>query len=92
MKTRRARVARATQETRIQVDLRIDGGGRAAVQTGIPFFDHMLTLLARHALLDLVLRCQGDLEVDAHHTVEDCGIALGEAFNRALGEKRGLRR
>jgi imidazoleglycerol-phosphate dehydratase len=92
MKTRQAVVQRATSETRVSVRLNLDGAGRASVQTGIPFFDHMLTLLAKHAVLDLTLRCAGDLEVDAHHTVEDCGLALGQAFARALGDKRGLRR
>lgn len=92
MNKRQARVARTTKETRIVVKLRIDGTGRSAVKTGIPFFDHMLGLFARHAVVDLALRCRGDLEVDAHHTVEDCGITLGEVFGRALGDKRGIRR
>jgi imidazoleglycerol-phosphate dehydratase len=83
---------RVTNETRITLKLDLDGRGRASIRTGIPFLDHMLTLLARHALLDLSLRCRGDLEVDAHHTVEDCGLALGQAFGRALGDKAGLRR
>ena len=90
MAPRRARIKRATTETRIQLDLQIDGRGRAKIRTGIPFFDHMLTLFTRHALVDLSLTCRGDLEVDAHHTVEDCGIALGQAFLQALGDKRGL--
>jgi imidazoleglycerol-phosphate dehydratase len=72
--------------------LNVDGKGKASVRTGIPFFDHMLTLFARHAVVDLSLRCKGDLEVDAHHTVEDCGIVLGQAFRQALGEKKGIRR
>ncbi len=92
MKSRRAAIHRATRETRIAVTLNIDGEGKASVRTGIPFFDHMLTLFARHAVLDLRLRCQGDLAVDAHHTVEDCGIALGQAFAQALGDKKGIRR
>lgn len=92
MKARRARIERATNETRIEAVLRIDGSGKSVVDTGIPFFDHMLALVAKHAVVDLEMRCQGDLEVDAHHTVEDCGIALGQAFARALGEKRGIRR
>jgi len=83
---------RATKETQIAVKLNIDGAGRSSVQTGIPFFDHMLTLFAMHAVVDLYLRCKGDLAVDAHHTVEDCGIALGQAFLRALGDKQGIRR
>ncbi len=92
MKTRQARISRNTKETRITVDLHLDGNGKSQVTTGIPFFDHMLALFARHAVVDLRLRCAGDLEVDAHHTVEDCGIALGQAFARALGDKRGIRR
>jgi imidazoleglycerol-phosphate dehydratase len=89
---RQAQVRRDTKETRIAVKLALDGQGKASVKTGIPFFDHMLALFARHAVVDLSLLCAGDLEVDAHHTVEDCGIALGQAFARALGDKRGLRR
>lgn len=92
MSERRARIDRVTQETRIRIDLVIDGRGHARIHTGIPFFDHMLTLFTRHATVNLQLRCKGDLEVDAHHTVEDCGIALGEAFLKALGDKRGIRR
>src|SRR6185503_5122091 len=83
---------RTTKETAIALTLKVDGRGRARIRTGIPFFDHMLTLFARHAVVDLDLRCHGDLEVDAHHTVEDCGIALGQGFLRALGDKTGLRR
>ena len=89
---RRAQIRRDTKETRILVKLTIDGTGRAAIQTGIPFFDHMLTLFAKHGVLDLELKCDGDLAVDAHHTVEDCGIALGQAFVKALGSKTGIRR
>lgn len=74
------------------VTLRIDGSGKSMIRTGIPFFDHMLTLFAKHAVVDLKLKCAGDLAVDAHHTVEDCGLALGQAFATALGEKRGIRR
>ncbi len=92
MKSRTAQIKRATKETRITVKLNIDGKGKASIRTGIPFFDHMLTLFAKHATVDLQLSCKGDLEVDAHHTVEDCGIALGQAFAAALGEKRGIRR
>ena len=92
MKLRQARIARNTSETRIAVSLDLDGQGKSSVKTGIPFFDHMLALLAKHATVDLKLRCAGDLQVDAHHTVEDCGIALGQAFATALGDKRGLRR
>ncbi len=92
MKSRRARVNRLTRETKIVLTLDLDGKGRAGVKTGIAFFDHMLTLFAKHATMDLTLRCRGDLEVDAHHTVEDCGMALGQAFLQALGDKKGLRR
>ncbi len=80
MKLRRAHVRRVTNETRIALNLNLDGKGQASVKTGIPFFDHMLTLFAKHAVVNLRLRCQGDLAVDAHHTVEDCGLALGQAF------------
>ena len=92
MKVRRAQIKRATKETDIRLKLNLDGQGKAAVRTGIPFFDHMLTLFAKHAVMDLELKCAGDLEVDAHHTVEDCGIALGQAFLQAMGDKRGIRR
>jgi imidazoleglycerol-phosphate dehydratase len=81
-----------TGETDIRLDLRIDGRGKGDVRTGIGFLDHMLVAFARHSVCDLKLRCRGDLHVDAHHTVEDCGIALGQAFLAALGDKRGLRR
>ncbi len=92
MKNRQAAIKRFTKETRIQLSLNLDGTGKASIQTGVPFFDHMLTLFAKHAVMDLKLRCDGDLEVDAHHTVEDCGIALGQAFVQALGDKKGIRR
>src|SRR5437867_12692413 len=92
MKPRRAAIQRVTKETRIALKLQPDGKGKSSIQTGIPFFDHMLTLFAKHAVLDLTLRCKGDLAVDAHHTVEDCGIALGQAFAQALGDKKGIRR
>ena len=92
MSQRQARIRRATHETQISLDLNVDGTGKAAIRTGVPFFDHMLTLFAKHAVMDLKLRCKGDLDVDAHHTVEDCGIALGQAFVQALGEKKGIRR
>jgi imidazoleglycerol-phosphate dehydratase len=92
MKLRHAQVKRSTRETQILVKLKIDGGGKASISTGIPFFDHMLLLFTKHSVTDLYLRCEGDLEVDAHHTVEDCGIALGQAFLRALGDKKGMRR
>jgi imidazoleglycerol-phosphate dehydratase len=92
MKNRQAQINRNTKETRIRIKVNLDGSGRASISTGIPFFDHMLTLLAKHAVLDLDLRCKGDLAVDGHHTVEDCGIALGQAFIQALGDKKGIRR
>ena len=89
---RTAAIERKTGETDIAVTLAIDGSGQGQIATGIPFFDHMLTLFARHSLVDLTLRARGDIEVDLHHTVEDAGIALGQAFARALGDKRGIRR
>jgi imidazoleglycerol-phosphate dehydratase len=89
---RSASIHRKTTETDIQIRLNIDGRGRYAVSTGIRFFDHMLELFARHGGFDLDLQARGDLEVDQHHTVEDVGIALGEAFEKALGSKRGILR
>ena len=90
--SRSAKIDRRTSETKIAVELTIDGRGVSAIETKIPFFDHMLTLFARHSLCDLTVRADGDIEVDLHHTVEDTGIALGQAFTQALGDKRGLRR
>jgi|SRR5215471_4740133 len=92
MKQRRAKIRRMTNETRIEINLNIDGIGNASIATGLPFLDHMLSLVAKHAIIDLRVRCKGDLEVDAHHTVEDCGLALGQAFASALGDKAGIRR
>jgi len=92
MMKREAIISRETAETRIRARLNVDGRGKADIRTGIPFFDHMLTLFAKHAVMDLRLRCKGDLAVDAHHTVEDCGLVLGRAFALALGEKQGIRR
>jgi imidazoleglycerol-phosphate dehydratase len=92
MQQRVANLSRETKETRISLSLEIDGRGKSSVKTGIPFFDHMLTLFAKHSVTNLKLRCKGDLEVDAHHTVEDCGLALGQAFRQALGDKKGIRR
>ncbi|MGD0536438.1 MAG: imidazoleglycerol-phosphate dehydratase [Verrucomicrobiota bacterium] len=92
MRARQATIRRHTKETRIRVRLNLDGSGRADVRTSIPFFDHMLALFARHAVVDLRLRCAGDLAVDGHHTVEDCGLVLGQAVREALGDKKGLRR
>ncbi len=92
MKKRNSKIQRITGETQINLGLGIDGTGRADIQTGIPFFDHMLTLLAKHSLCDLKVRATGDLAVDAHHLVEDLGIGLGQAFRQALGDKCGIRR
>jgi imidazoleglycerol-phosphate dehydratase len=92
MKPRTAAIKRHTLETQISLRLNLDGQGKSKIRTGLPFFDHMLTLFAKHATVDLDLRCDGDLAVDAHHTVEDCGIALGQAVAAALGDKRGIRR
>jgi imidazoleglycerol-phosphate dehydratase len=92
MTKRSAQVLRETKETRIELKLAVDGSGKSGIRTGVPFFDHMLTLFAKHAVVDLQLRCRGDLDVDAHHTVEDCGLALGQAFAKALGTKEGIRR
>lgn len=92
MKLRQAEIRRVTKETRISVRLNLDGSGRYSVKTGVPFFDHMLALFAKHAVMDLQLRCRGDLAVDAHHTVEDCGLVLGQAVALALGDKKGIRR
>ena len=89
---RAATVARTTSETDITIELDLDGGNRVETSTGIPFFDHMLAQLGRHGGFDLVVRAEGDLEIDAHHTVEDVGIALGEVFRVAAGDKRGVRR
>jgi imidazoleglycerol-phosphate dehydratase len=89
---RQATRHRVTRETDIELSLLVDGAGEADVTTGLPFFDHMLSQLGRHGGFDLVLRATGDLEVDGHHTVEDVGISLGEAFGEALGDKAGVRR
>lgn len=87
---RTATIARRTNETSIDITLNVDGSGKYVTETGIGFFDHMLSHIAKHGVFDLEVRCKGDLHIDQHHTVEDCGIALGEAFAQALGEKRGL--
>jgi imidazoleglycerol-phosphate dehydratase len=89
---RRASKERTTRETSVLVALEVDGSGKAALSTGLPFFDHMLAQLARHSLMDIELKAEGDLEVDAHHTVEDAGIVLGQAIAEALGDKAGVRR
>ena len=90
--TRTGKAVRGTSETDIGISVDLDGTGVADVETGIGFFDHMLTALARHSLVDLTVRAKGDLEVDDHHTVEDTGIVLGQALREALGDKRGIRR
>ena len=92
MTIRRASVARETKETKITLDLTLDGSGEAEITTGIGFLDHMLVSLTRHARFDLRLSCQGDLAVDDHHTAEDCALALGQAIDEALGERRGIAR
>jgi len=89
---RKASIERNTKETRIGVSLKIEGLGRYNISTGIRFFDHMLELFAKHGGFDLTLKCDGDLDVDQHHTVEDCGIALGELFAKALGDRKGINR
>src|SRR5678816_2976614 len=87
---RTARLSRQTKETKIELSLDLDGKGVASVHTGVGFFDHMLDLLSRHGLLDLDVDAEGDLQVDQHHTVEDVGIVLGQALEKALGDKRGI--
>lgn len=89
---RSAKVARATKETDIKLELTIEGKGKSAITTGIPFMDHMLTLMAAHGFFDLTLNAKGDIEIDDHHTVEDIGIVLGDAFNKALGGRKGIKR
>ena len=92
MSERVAHIARTTKETDIDLSVYLDGTGKTDVETGIGFFDHMLTAFGRHGLFDLQVRCKGDLEVDGHHLVEDTGIVMGQAFAQALGDKRGIRR
>jgi len=92
MKKRAAEIKRKTKETDITLKLTLEGEGRSTISTGIPFLNHMLELFARHGLFSLTLKAKGDLEVDFHHTVEDIGICLGQAFAKALGDKRGIRR
>lgn len=89
---RSAKVSRNTLETQITVELNLDGSGKAKFDTGLPFLDHMLDQVARHGLLDMDIFAKGDLHIDAHHTVEDIGITFGQAFNQAIGDKKGLRR
>ncbi|HEV3259377.1 MAG TPA: imidazoleglycerol-phosphate dehydratase HisB [Gemmataceae bacterium] len=90
--SRAAHIRRETAETRIELALAVDGTGRAEVSTGVGFFDHMLTLLAKHSLVDLTVKAEGDLHIDPHHTVEDVGICYGKALAQALGDKAGIRR
>jgi imidazoleglycerol-phosphate dehydratase len=92
MPTRAAKADRKTAETQIALSVNLDGAGRAVLATGIPFLDHMLDQVARHGMLDLDIQARGDLQVDAHHTVEDVGITLGQAVARAVGDKKGIRR
>ena len=89
---RQAEIERNTNETQIRLTLDLDGEGRGDIDTGVGFFNHMLTLLKKHALIDLSLTCRGDLDVDYHHTVEDVGLAFGQALNRALGDRKGIAR
>jgi len=92
MPDRVAEISRQTKETKIQLALNLDGTGAASIKTGVGFFDHMLDLLSRHSLIDLTVEAQGDLHIDAHHTVEDVGIVLGQAIEKSLGDKRGIYR
>ena len=89
---RTASVERQTKETSISLSINLDGTGKSEIATGVGFLDHMLTLFSRHSLIDLNVHCKGDIEIDYHHTVEDIGLALGTAFDKALGERRGIRR
>ena len=92
MSSRTSQVKRDTLETQIEVGLSLEGSGQAELDTGVPFLEHMLDQVARHGLLDLSIHAKGDLHIDAHHTVEDIGITLGQAFAQALGDKKGIRR
>ena len=89
---RNAKIARNTKETQIKLELNLDGSGKGVIDTGIGFFDHMLELLKKHALIDLTVKAEGDLKVDYHHTVEDVGLVLGQALDKALGDRKGLTR
>jgi len=92
MSGRKASIERNTLETQIKISINLDGSGKAKLATGVPFFEHMLEQIARHGLIDLDIECQGDLHIDDHHTVEDIGISLGQAFAKAVGDKRGINR
>lgn len=92
MADRKAKVSRDTLETQITVEINLDGNGTAKFETGVPFLDHMMDQIARHGMVDLDIHAKGDLEIDAHHTVEDIGITLGQAFSLAVGDKKGIRR
>lgn len=92
MAPRTAVLTRKTNESNISVELNLDGNGKAEISTGIGFYDHMLTSLAKHSLIDLKVSADGDIDVDSHHTIEDCAIVIGQALNQALGDKRGIRR
>jgi len=89
---RKSKIERKTKETLISVELELDGSGRAEIETGMPFFNHMLESFTRHGFFDIRIKAKGDIEVDYHHTVEDVGLALGQAFKESLGDKRGIRR
>ena len=92
MTTRRADVVRNTKETQITASINLDGTGQGQLNTGMPFIDHMLDQIVRHGLIDINITCTGDVEIDDHHSAEDCGIALGQAFAQAIGDKKGIRR
>lgn len=92
MASRTAKIERNTLETQIQIAINLDGSGQAKMATGVPFLEHMLDQVARHGMIDLDIQAKGDLEIDAHHTVEDIGISLGQAFAQAMGDKKGIRR
>ncbi|HSH84524.1 MAG TPA: imidazoleglycerol-phosphate dehydratase HisB [Guyparkeria sp.] len=92
MAARTAQIRRETNETRISLAINLDGEGKVQLETGVPFFEHMLDQIARHGLIDITLTCDGDIEIDDHHTVEDCGIVFGQALAQAVGDKRGILR
>ena len=92
MSNRTSKISRKTNETSIEVSINLDGTGKADIATGVGFFDHMLEQLAKHSLIDMTIKCDGDLHIDAHHTVEDAGITLGQALKETIGDKKGIRR